>query len=274
MDNVRSIKKFLPPGVSFFLLMPYRFYIASLGILKQYRNVPAWLWNSRELTNFTYEYSCLNAMAAIETISVVSRTSRIALNGYFSELASDISLKKHVYDTSRTNEFRFTDKHVKYGRRLLFYLLTRSLKPKIVVEAGVDKGLGACTIGAALQKNSDEGSKGHYIGLDVDPDKGFLFRRPYDAHGEIIHGDSIEYLKSTSHTIDLFFHETSSDPDHTKRQLEALEPRLSATSVVSSCWYTKEFLDFAIRTNRHCLVFRESPVNHWYPGSEIPFAFY
>ena len=30
-------------------------------------------------------------------------------------------------------------------------------KPKIVVETGVDKGLGACVLTAALMKNSEEG---------------------------------------------------------------------------------------------------------------------
>jgi hypothetical protein len=212
-------------------------------------------------------------LAAIEAISVVTKLSREVLYGYLSEIETDDSLRKHVSNVIHDKNIPFADINVKYGRRLLFYLWTRALRPKIVVEAGVDKGLGACMICSALQRNADEGSKGYYIGVDIGHDKGLLFSHPYDVCGEIIYGDSVEFLKSTKHNVDLFFHETSSDPHHTRSQLQALECCLSPAAVVSSCWYTQEFLDFAIRTHRKCLTFRESPENHWYPGSIIPIAF-
>ncbi len=59
-------------------------------------------------------------------------------------------------------------------------------------------------------KNIEEGSHGRYLGIDIDPNSGVLFKGEFAEVGDIKIGDSIEILKGMSEPVDLFI----SDSDH------------------------------------------------------------
>ena len=68
-------------------------------------------------------------------------------------------------------------------------------KPKIVVETGIDKGLGSVLLCSALLKNKEDGFEGRYYGTDINPKAGYLLSGKYLKVGEILFGDSITSLK-------------------------------------------------------------------------------
>jgi predicted O-methyltransferase YrrM len=45
---------------------------------------------------------------------------------------------------------------VEFGRRLGWYILVRSQKPRIIVETGVDHGVGSLVLTSALLRNKSE----------------------------------------------------------------------------------------------------------------------
>lgn len=193
---------------------------------------------------------------------------------YVCELQNDRQLHQHIARLTSKAVFRhFADSDFRPGRRLLYYALARTIKPRIVVEAGLDKGLGACIIGAALLKNASEGHPGKYYGLTLKARDTFLFDSPYNTCGELFIGDSVDFLRNAELNIDLFFHDTTNNPAHEHDQYEALRPRLGAASIVLSTWFTEMFLEFALRSNRSVITFHENPLRHWYPGGTIAFAF-
>src|SRR5690606_983731 len=89
------------------------------------------------------------------------------------------------------------------------------LKPRCVVETGLDKGHGAVLLCAALQRNAAEGARhGQYYGTDINPAAGYLLSGPYAMYGKILVGDSIASLKTLTDPIDLFINDSDHSADY------------------------------------------------------------
>ena len=85
-----------------------------------------------------------------------------------------------------------------FGRRLGWYAVARAIKPRLIVETGVERGHGALLLCAALLRNGEEGAPGHYLGTDINPGAGYLLSGKYKAAGKILYGDSIMSLREIS----------------------------------------------------------------------------
>jgi predicted O-methyltransferase YrrM len=167
------------------------------------------------------------------------------------------------------------DKEARYGRRVGWYALTRVLKPRIIVETGVDKGLGACLLTAALKRNAQEKHKGRYFGTDINPVAGYLLSGDYAEYGRILYGDSIESLEEFDGEIDLFINDSDHSAQYEAKEYEAVAAKLSAQAIIlgDNAHATDKLLEFSLRTNRHFIFFEEGPTNHWYPGGGIGISF-
>lgn len=275
MNKVAVIKRLLANPLGRWVVVPYRAKTALVSCLAPCFRILPWLVRSRELTNYTYEYSPLAQTAAVHLAALVTGMPRELMLGYAAELRNDEQLRRHVAEMTAGSAYRhFADPQFKPGRRLFYYLLVRAVKPKVVVEAGLDKGLGACIIGAALLKNAAEGSPGQYYGLTLlTAQDAFLYGAPYDFHGQLVMGDSVDFLGKTGPNIDIFIHDTTNNPAHEQAQFTALRPRLATDAIVLSTWFTEKFAEFAQQSGLTVLTFQESPVRHWYPGGKIAFAF-
>jgi hypothetical protein len=244
--------------------------------LTPFRRFLRWLATSNEHTNYTYDLSTSNRRHLAAFVAHVSGSSYRTALGYIDELDRDQALRQHVRNIIRNHEDgRFADADIRFGRRLGWYALIRILKPRVVVETGVDKGLGACVITAALMRNASEGDAGRYFGTDINPRKGYLLTGEYARHGQILYGDSIESLRALTDPIDLFINDSDHSAQYEAREYETIESKLSERAVVlgDNANITDELLKFAERTGRQFLYFAEEPKDHWYRGDGIGAAF-
>src|SRR5439155_2350261 len=106
------------------------------------------------------------------------------------------------------------DRQARFGRRIGWYAMVRATKPLLVVETGVDKGLGSCVIAAALMRNAKEGSPGKLLALDINPNAGYLLAAPYDKFGTMVYGDSLASIAAMKEPIDLFIHDSDHSAEH------------------------------------------------------------
>ena len=114
-------------------------------------NLFKWLIKSQEITNFTYDLEKSNKNHLASLIANLTNIKLSLVMGYIKEIEEDMELKKHITETTAKNNLHFlADNKVNYGRRIGWYAFVRILKPKIVIETGIDKGLGACLLTAAL----------------------------------------------------------------------------------------------------------------------------
>jgi hypothetical protein len=238
--------------------------------------IERWLTESRETTNFTYDITETNRRYLASMLAVVLRTDPAEIRRYFEELDTDTELKEHIRGMITAGPHSgVADPTARYGRRIGWYACARVCKPRVVVETGVDKGLGAVVLTAALRRNALEGAEGRYYGTDIDPGAGYLLAPPYSSFGGMLYGDSIESLKALSDPIDLFINDSDHSAEYEAREYEIVSEKLSSKAIIlgDNSHATDCLFRFSEATGRRFLFFAEQPANHWYPGSGIGIAF-
>jgi predicted O-methyltransferase YrrM len=254
----------------------YRLKIVFNNIINNLYLSFKWLFISRETTNFTYDLTKLNKIYLAQTISHIVDKSFDEIYNYILEVENDNSLKKHIITETKKSDQRFkSNKTVYFGRRIGWYAIVRAIKPKVIVETGVDKGLGACILTAALIKNNSEGYKGYYYGTDINPKAGFLLKNKYKNFGEILYGDSIKSLKHLSKKIDLFINDSNHSEDYEYNEYKVILNKLSKNSIIlgDNAHYNSKLFSFSKKYNRSFLFFSEDPKNHFKNGAGIGFSY-
>ena len=235
-----------------------------------------WLFTSREKTNLTYALSKVNVAHLAATVAEVAGITVAQAREYIDEIEADEELRNHIREATLASERRYSsDIDAKYGRRAGWYAVVRAVKPRVVIETGVDKGLGSCVLAAALLRNKEEGNDGYLYGTDIDPKAGFLLTGPYAEVGEVLYGDSIESLIALEKTIDVFVNDSDHSAEYEEREYETVAERLSDRAVIlgDNAHVTDKLFQFAQNTGRKFLYFGELPANHWHPGQGIGFAY-
>ena len=276
MDTIKTFVKRTPvirELVSFLL----RFKIVSGYFTNPLGKVIVWLFRSKEMANFTYDLSETNKRYLAALISEVTGEQHQTIMKYLAELENNPELRSHIRSAILSSEERFfADLDVHYGRRLGWYALVRVMKPKVVVETGVDKGMGSCILISALMKNEQDGYPGYYYGTDINLKAGYLITGEYKKYGEVLYGDSIETLKKLQSSVDIFINDSDHSPDYEAREYEIISTKLSKRAIIlgDNSHVTDKLLNFALVTGRQFVFFREEPLNHWYSGAGIGIAYW
>ncbi len=264
------------PPLRYLASVIYRFRIPFSYHSKTFKSIFKWIFFNKETTNFTYPITETNKKYLASLISYLTNTDYNTVYNYFLELENNEDLYNHIINSAQNSDRSFvTDIIPHYGRRLGWYAFVRILKPKVVVETGVDKGLGSCVLTAALEKNYEEGYNGYYYGTDINPKAGFLLGGKYANFGKILYGDSIASLKSLNQNIDIFINDSDHSADYEYNEYLTIKDKLSEYSIIlgdnSHC--TTKLLEFSLLTKRKFIFFKEDPDNHWYPGGGIGISF-
>lgn len=274
MARIAKIVKNMPLGR--FLIMPLRLKTASRHYLPKAKLIFSWLFNSREHTNPTYDLTPANLKYLAHTVSLVTGHSVTEIEKYMQEPLSDNELINLVRRRSRLTDAQVSDDTCKFGRRLGWYAIVRCCRPKLVVETGVDKGLGAVLLCSALMRNSEMGYPGGYVGTDINPSAGAFLQAPYNRFGRIMYGDSIESIRKLKSPIGLFINDSDHSADYERREYQAIASNLSPQSIIlgDNCHLTDKLMNFSREAGRDFLFFREEPDHHWFPGGGIGFSFH
>jgi predicted O-methyltransferase YrrM len=269
LQNRLKIAKSLLAYGSVFYRKRDRFLIAFEYYESKVHEIVRWLNESHENHNFTYDLTHINKQYLASLLAATTETEFETVQRYIHELEQDLTLRTHVLKSSEV--IQNADRTVLFGRRMGWYVLTRILKPRLTVETGVEKGLGACVLTSALKRNAAEGFPGKYIGTDINPRAGGLFKQPYSEFGEILYGDSITSLKTIDEKIDLFINDSDHSAEYEAAEYETIKERLSEQAVIlgDNSHTTDKLLEFSIRNDRHFVFFQEQPERHWYPGAGI-----
>jgi len=197
------------------------------------------------------------------------------IESYFREPLQDQALQDLVRRAARQRDAQTTDADWRFGRRLAWYGIVRQCRPKLVVETGVDKGLGSLLLCSALKRNSEEGYPGEYVGTDINPRAGALFQPPYTQFGRIAYGDSIESLKKLNMPIDVLVNDSDHSSDYEYREYQAIADKISPHCIIigDNCLVTDKLMQFARETGRDFLYFKDEPDHHWFPGTGVGFFF-
>jgi predicted O-methyltransferase YrrM len=253
-----------------------RIFNASNHFNKKYLKILIWGFESKEDTNYTYDLTEDNILYLAHTISIVTKNDFNKILSYINEARNDSKLKNYILKKIKRSKYlAVADLRCEFGRRLGWYAFARAIKPKIIIETGVDKGLGAVLLCSALIKNKQEGFSGQYFGTDISLDAGYLLSEKYTEVGKILYGDSIESLKKFDKPIDLFINDSDHSLDYEYEEYKTVKSLLHAKSIIlgdnSHC--SNKLAKFSEENSRSFLFFKEEPRDHWYPGAGIGISF-
>ena len=135
-----------------------------------------------------------------------------------------------------------------------------------MVETGTHLGLGSCAIAAALLRNGH----GRLTTIDVDPEAGYLIGEPWASVIDRRIGNSNDVLAELRE-VDVFLHDSLHTYDYETGELTTVEPKLNANAIVLSdnAHESSALSNWAERSGRHYLFFKEQPLHHWWPGDGI-----
>jgi len=276
--SLRSIlRNFKDSAILAPILLPiYRICIVCAYLLSRFRLAALWLIASKETTNFTYEISQRNTeyLAAIVADALATPNSQVL--SLFAELQSNSEIQALYTQLSSQLPYRlYTDPKPLFGRRLAWYAIVRIKKPKIVVETGVDKGLGALVLTAALLKNAEEGSPGRYYGTDINPNAGFFLQNTFSTTGEILVGDSLMSLAAFDQRIGVFINDSDHSSDYEAAEYENIHAKLTDDAIVigDNCGVTDKLYRYSEKYSRTFLYLQEEPINHWHHGGGLGLSF-
>ena len=241
------------------LLVPVRMH----GALRYFRpsigKAIRWSFISREVANYTYDLTGTNLSYLAHTVSVVTEVDPAIVAQYLQELSADDTLKQHVLQQTASSGMKHcSDPVFRVGRRAGWYAFVSAIKPRLVVETGVDRGHGALVICSALIRNKSEGYDGRYIGTDIDSNAGFLFTRPYSEYGEILYGDSIDSLRGLS-DIDLFINDSDHSAEYEYKEYLTVADKLTPSAVIlgDNSHVSDSLRRFSEMRHRRFLFFQE-----------------
>lgn len=258
------------------LRIPKRVMYAMSYYNKKYLQILKWSVQSKEAANYTYDLTERNILYLAQTISIVTKVDSEKIVAYINEARNNTALKEHIIsETMKSPMKEYADLRVDFGRRLGWYAFARVLKPKIIVETGVDKGLGSVLLCSALLENKKEGFDGLFFGTDINPKAGYLLSGVYSEMGKILYGDSIESLSHFDKKIDLFINDSDHSADYEYQEYLTIQDKISENAVIlgDNSHVTDKLSVFSRVTKRNFLFFREEPSNHWYPGAGIGISF-
>ncbi len=253
-----------------------RFIISTRYYNLKYIQIIKWLFTSKEDTNFTYELTDSNWKLLTQTIASVLAVPYHEVKTYINEIRNDKEVADYVEKATKQSHYsQNADKHFRIHKRAGWYAFVRIMKPKLVVETGVDKGLGTITLCAALLKNEEEGFQGKYIGTDINPEAGYLLGGKYSSVGKIIIGDSIDSLKNIEEDVELFINDSDHSEEYEWREYLTIKSKLNENSIIlgDNSHVTDKLLEFSIQNQRQFQFFKEEPYNHWYPGGGIGISY-
>lgn len=242
----------------------------------RYRQIFKWTFNSKEDVNFTYDLTEGNILYLAQTLAVVTGEESDRIIGYIHELRNNAPLREHIInETMKSSSRKVADPRADYGKRLGWYAMTRIIKPKVLIETGVDKGLGAVVLCAALLENRKEGFEGRYYGTDINTTAGFLLKGAYAEIGKILYGDSIETLSGFNEKIDLFINDSDHSAEYEYREYLTIKDKMAEKGVIlgDNAHANNKLALFSNQNNRNFLFFKEEPRDHWYPGGGIGISF-
>jgi hypothetical protein len=222
-----------------------------------------------ETDNYTYDID--NTDELVRFLPSVLGVSSEQAAQYLAEIAGDETLRGAL-------EARFASRprrkrRALYGRRIGWYIVTRAEKPTLVVETGVHDGLGSSVFLRALERNAEEGHEGRLVGIDIDPQAGWLIPDWLRDSFTFVCADSLTALRSIT-SVDIFLHDSDHRAQYEAAEFSAVRSGLSSRAILLSdnAHATDVLRRFAEEQGWPYAYWHERPLRHFYPGGGIGIA--
>ncbi len=224
-----------------------------------------------EYDNFTYQLE--NAAELAATLAGLVDRSPTELEGFFAEAVSDPALTSRL---ARRLWWRPDVKHPPpLGRRYSWYMLTRALRPELVVEAGVQDGLGSLALLRALERNAQEGSPGALLSIDTLETAGWMVDDQHRARWDMVYGSADEVLaRALAHKppVGLFIEDTCAPEAIVRSALDSVVRASSDGAILVAGSRSAELQRFCEERSIAFVEHRDRAHDHFFQNALTTFA--
>jgi len=256
----------------------FKFFISKINVYFRYKKKRIvlalnWIFFSKEISNFTYEIENQNEI--VHTCEIIT-----GLNyDFLKDILNEIDFNNTEFRNFFSKEYyeNYPNKNI-FGRRLLWYLLVRSLKPELVIESGIDKGMGSCLLIYAQYKNSLEENKDfEFIGTDIKKKDNFCFNlknKKYEKY-KFIFEDTLNFLsKFNGKKKIIYISDAEHNYDFELKEFNLIKKNLSNNSLIISDNNSGSLSKFSILNNKKLIYFHEKSKNFWYHGATTSVSYF
>lgn len=255
------------------------FILSKFNVYLRYKNKNSfkyaykWILFGKDISNFVYEIE--NTEEIIRVCNLITHIDKNRLMDILSEInPQDAEFKKFF-----TNEYskNHGTKNI-FGRRLAWYLLARTIQPNLIIESGVDKGLGSGLLCYAQFKNTLEFKKKFkYIGVDIKKKNRFYFNlnnRLFDNF-EFFYQDSINFLEKFNEVDKiLYISDAEHNYDFEIHEYNLINKKFKNGSLIISDNNSGSLYDFSKIHNKNLIKFEEKSKNFWYRGATTSISYF
>ena len=242
----------------------------SRHLMRQLRITSHWVLRSRETTNHSYAITALNREHLAWWLANALDQPVGRVRELFDELEADEELRSHLARVTAGSGFRrVTDPQPSYGRRLAWYALVRLLQPEVVVETGIDKGLGSCVLASALLRNGH----GHLYAIDTSPQAGWMVAGAYSELVTVIHDDAVAAIGSLGQPVDLLVHDVHHTQEQEAQEYDAVLERSPRAVLLNDNAHSYDVLpSLCEQRGFRYHHFDDQPSGTWFAGSGLGLA--
>jgi hypothetical protein len=225
-----------------------------------------------EIDNFTYDLA--NYDELMRFLAEALRKDQPEIEECSAEIQSDPELNRLLRKRLRR---RWDRKHrPRFGRRVGWYVIARTLKPRVIVETGIHDGLGSVLLLQALERNASEGHDGRLISFDINSQAGWLVNERLHGRWQPVYEATSEALQDAVEGLEVGMIIHDSEHTYECEQFEfttAVSHAASTIALVSdNAHATTALRDIAANLGIDYHFFRERPGGHFYPGAGIGLA--
>ena len=225
-----------------------------------------------ETESFSFEPA--NEQEVVAGLAAALGRPRDELAGYAAEIRDDPELgellRRHVgwrFDVKRRQPL---------GSRLAWYLIARAVKPELIVETGIYRGLGSLVLLRALERNRQQGSPGELMSFDINPRAGELVRAQAREHWRRLIGSTHDLLLPAldGRRVGMLLQDTPHTAENQRFEFGAALSHAAPTLVLVDC-SGRPSLALEELCAEHGGVQHRVPMrsrNHIFPGAEVRFA--
>jgi hypothetical protein len=229
----------------------------------------AYVLAGAEPDNFTYELANEDELAS--WVADVAGVSRDRADGVFAEFRGDRVLAERVRGATAAHRL-WSKASPPFGKRVAWYAFARLLAPALIVETGVQDGLGALALLRALERNRKEGRVGRLVSFDINPSAGWMVgSHPLWEMRLEPATRGLPSLLDSGPPVGLFIHDSLHTYENERAELELGAAHLAPEGVLLSdnAHVTRALADVCASSGLRYFEFRERPAGHFYPGGAM-----
>lgn len=256
-----------------------KFFLSKINLYFRYKKRKLilglkWIFFGKEISNLTYEISNTDEM--LHTCQIITNEEIEKIDQFLKEINFDKEDFKKFFSKNFYQSYK--NKNI-FGRRMLWYILVRCLKPELVIESGVDKGLGSALMIYAQYKNTEDQKDKNfeYIGTDIKEKKNFLFN--YEnlkfKNFKFIFDDTLKFLSSfdTKKKI-IYISDAEHNYDFELKEFNLIKKNLIDNSLIISDNNSGSLSSFSIENKKKLIYFHEETKNFWYDGGTSSVSYF